>query len=132
MSDALVVQYLTSIRTNKGVKFRRQDPFAQKFRDDVIAAFEFFGKYPETFEVAIKPKWKPVDFTVRLLEADKASVPVIYEQFKSEFWDLQLSWVEGVLKTRDEWDRSMISAVKAKAAGVYVERGMETIMGKVK
>jgi exocyst complex component 3 len=132
MSDALVVQYLTSIRTNKGVKFRRQDPFPQKFRDDVVAAFEFFGKYPETFEVAIKPKWKPVDFTVRLLEADKASVPLIYEQFKSEFWDLQLSWVEGVLKTRDEWDRSMISAVKAKAAGVYVERGMETIMGKVK
>ncbi len=132
MSDALVVQYLTSIRTNKGIKFRRQDPFPQKFRDDVIAAFEFFGKYPETFEVAIKPKWKPVDFTVQLLEADKASVPIIYEQCKSEFWDLQLSWVEAVLKTRDEWDRSMISAVKAKAAGVHVERGMETIMGKVK
>ena len=132
MSDALVVQYLTAIRTNKGVKFRRQDPFPQKFREDVVAAFDFFGKYTEIFEVAIKPKWKPVDFTVQLLEADKASVPIIYERFKSEFWDLQLSWVEGVLKTRDEWDRSMISAVKAKAAGVYVERGMETIMGKVK
>jgi exocyst complex component 3 len=132
MSDALVVQYLTSIRTNKGVKFRRQDPFPQKFRDDVVAAFEFFGKYPETFEMAIKPQWRPVDFAVQLLEADKANVPVIYEQFKGQFWDLQLSWVEGVLKTRDEWDRSMISAVKAKAAGVYVERGMETIMGKVK
>ena len=56
----------------------------------------------------------------------------VYQQFKREFWDLQLSWVEGVLKTRDEWDRNMISGVKAAAAGIYVERGMETIMGKVK
>jgi exocyst complex component 3 len=132
LSDALVLQYLGALRANKGVKFRRQDPFPQKFREDVVSAWECFAKYPEAFEVAVKPKWKPVDFTVRLLEAEKAAVPVVYEQFKAEFWDLQLSWVEAVLKTRDDWDRGMIGAVKAKAAGVYVERGMETIMGKVK
>ncbi len=132
MSDALVLHYLSAIRTNKSVKFRRQDPFADKFRDDVLAAFEFFGKYPDSFNETIKPKWKVVNFTVQLLESDKARVVPVYQQFKREFWDLQLSWVEGVLKTRDEWDRSMISGVKAAAAGVYVERGMETIMGKVK
>ena len=132
MSDALLLHYLSVIRTNKGVKFRRQDPFANKFRDDVLAAFEFFGKYPDIFNESIKPKWKVVNFTVQLLESDKANVVGVYQQFKREFWDLQLSWVEGVLKTRDEWDRSMISGVKAAAAGIYVERGMETIMGKVK
>ena len=132
MSDALLLHYLSVIRTNKGVKFRRQDPFANKFRDDVLAAFEFFGKYPDIFNESIKPKWKVVNFTVQLLESDKASVVGIYQQFKQEFWDLQLSWVEGVLKARDEWDRNMISGVKAAAAGIYVERGMETIMGKVK
>jgi exocyst complex component 3 len=132
MSDALLLHYLSVIRTNKGVKFRRQDPFANKFRDDVLAAFEFFSKYPDIFNETIKPKWKVVNFTVQLLESEKASVVSVYQQFKREFWDLQLSWVEGVLKTRDEWDRNMISGVKAAAAGIYVERGMETIMGKVK
>ena len=132
MSDALIIAYLTAIRTNRGVKFRRGDPFAAKFRDDVLAAFNFFQKYPESFNETIKPKWKAVNFTVQLLEADKSSVIGVYEQFKREFWDLQLSWVEGVLKTRDEWDRNMISNVKRAAANSYAERGMETVMGKVK
>lgn len=132
MSDALLVAYLTSIRSNRSVKFRRGDPFAAKFRDDVLAAFAFFEKHPDSFNDTIKPKWKAVNFTVQLLEVEKAAVVGVYEQFKREFWDLQLSWVEAVLKTRDEWDRSMITAVKRAAAGSYAERGMETVMGKVK
>jgi exocyst complex component 3 len=132
LSDGLLVQYLTSIRTNKGVKFRRGEPFPAKFRDDVLAAFAFFEKYPDAFNETIKPKWKAVNFTVQLLEAEKAEVPAVYERFKIEFWDLQLSWVEGVLKTRDDWDRAMITAVKQAAASTYTERGMDTIMGKVK
>lgn len=132
LSDALLVNYLTSIRSNRGVKFRRGEPFAAKFRDDVVAAFAFFEKHPETFNDTIKPKWKAVNFTVQLLEADKGEVVQVYEQFKHEFWDLQLSWVEGVLKTRDEWDRTMIAGVKRAAASTYTERGMDTVMGKVK
>ena len=132
MSDALLLHYLTAVRTNKGVKFKRQDPFANKFREDVLTAFDFFGKNPDIFNETIKPKWKVVNFTVQLVESEKAMVVNVYTQFKHEFWDLQLSWVEGVLKTRDEWERSMINAVKSAAAAVHVERGMETIMGKVK
>ena len=140
MSDALVVNYLTAIRQNgKSVKFRRGDPFPAKFRDDVLTAFEFFSKASvtatgsqESFESSLKPKWRPVDYTVRLLESDRAAVPVVYEQFKSDYWDLQLSWIEAVVRTRDDCDRSLVAAVKAKAAEVQVNRGMETIMGKVK
>ena len=132
MSDALLLHYLTAVRTNKGVKFKRQDLFANKFREDVLTAFDFFGKNPDIFNETIKPKWKVVNFTVQLVESEKAMVVNVYTQFKHEFWDLQLSWVEGVLKTRDEWERSMINAVKSAAAAVHVERGMETIMGKVK
>lgn len=132
MSDALLLHYLTAIKSNKGVKFRRQDRFGDKFREDVVEAFSFFSKYPEPFNETIKPKWKAVNFAVELLATDKAGVVGVYEQFKREFWDLQLSWVEGVLKTRDDWDRSMITAVKRAAASSYTERGMETIMGKVK
>lgn len=132
LSDALLVNYLTAIRTNRGVKFRRGEPFPAKFRDDVLAAFAFFEKYPDSFNETIKPKWKAVNFTVQLLEADKSEVPAVYEQFKREYWDLQLSWVEAVLKTRDDWDRGMISSMKQKAASTYAERGMDTVMGKVK
>ncbi|KAK5056774.1 hypothetical protein LTR84_012306 [Exophiala bonariae] len=132
LSDGLLIQYLTLIRTNKGVKFRRGEPFPARFRDDVLAAFAFFEKYPDAFNETIKPKWKAVNFTVQLLEADKMEVIGVYERFKTEFWDLQLSWVEGILKTRDDWDRAMITAVKQAAASTYTERGMDTIMGKVK
>jgi hypothetical protein len=132
LSDALLVNYLTSIRTNRGVKFRRGEPFPVKFRDDVLAAFGFFEKYPDSFNETIKPKWKAVNFTVQLLEVDKSEVVAVYAQFKREFWDLQLSWVEGVLKTRDEWDRGLITAVKQAAASTYAERGLDTVMGKVK
>ncbi|KIV92305.1 hypothetical protein PV10_06757 [Exophiala mesophila] len=132
LSDTLLVSYLTAIRNNRGVKFRRGEPFPAKFRDDVLAAFAFFEKYPDAFNDTIKPKWKAVNFTVQLLEVDKMEVVGVYERFKAEFWDLQLSWVEGLLKTRDDWDRGMITAVKRAAASTYTERGMDTIMGKVK
>ena len=134
MSGALLVAYLTAIRTNRGVKFRRQDPFGQKFTDDVLAAFSFFGKYPDSFEgpIGVKETWKVVRFTADLLAADKSNVVNVYQAFKAAYWDLQLSWVEGVLKTRDDWDRSMISSVKQAAATSYAERGGETVMGKVK
>ncbi|KAL9108783.1 MAG: hypothetical protein Q9227_006440 [Pyrenula ochraceoflavens] len=133
LGDELLVSYLSAVR-NKGVKFRRMDPFAAKFREDVITAFEFFSKHDENglFNQTIKPKWKVVDYLVRLLEADKLGVVAVYEGFKLEFWDLQLSWVESVLRSRDDFERSMVNGIKAKAAEVYVERGMETIMGKVK
>lgn len=129
LADELLVRYLCCVR-NKGVKFRRTDPFTEKFKDDVLTAFEFFQKFPD-FPL-IKQKWRVVDFLVRMLEADKAGVVAVYEAFKREHWDLQMSWVESVLRSRDDYDRSMLGHVKAKASEVYVERGPETIMSKVK
>lgn len=132
IADNLLITYLTSITRNRGVKFRRQDPFSARFRDDVLAAFDFFQKQsPEVFNESIKPSWKAVNYTVQLLESEKSAVPGVYEAFKRDFWDLQLSWVEAVIKTRDEWDRNMINAVKRAAAGTYGDRGQETVMGKV-
>ncbi|PGH27285.1 hypothetical protein AJ80_00995 [Polytolypa hystricis UAMH7299] len=132
LSDELLVRYLSAIR-NRGAKFRRQDPFTDKFKDDVLTAFAFFQKFPEAFAATIKDRWRLVDFLVRLLEAEKgAGVVAVYETFKMEYWDLQLSWVEAVLRSRDDFERSMVSAVKAKAAELSVERGTETIMGKVR
>ena len=129
LADELLVRYLCSVR-NKGAKFRRSDPFTEKFKDDVLTAFEFFQKFPDF--LLIKQKWRVVDFLVRMLEADKMGVVGVYEAFKREYWDLQMSWVESVLRSRDDYDRSMLSNVKAKASEVYIEPGAETIMSKVK
>jgi len=133
LSDELLVRYLSSVR-NKSVKFRgSQDPYTDKFKDDVLTVFAFFQKYPDSFAATIKMKWRLVDWLVRLLEADKGPALVaVYENFKTEYWDLQLTWVEAVLRTRDDFERSMISATKAKAAELSVEVGIETLMSRVR
>lgn len=140
LSDELLVHYLSSVR-NKGAKFRRADAFTEKFKDDVLTAFGFFQALNTKEELTnlvsvdfatIKQKWRVVDFLVRLLEADKAGVVGVYEAFKKDYWDLQMTWVESVLRARDDFDRSMLSGVKTKASEVYIERGPETIMSKVK
>ncbi|KAI4141033.1 MAG: hypothetical protein L6R39_005537, partial [Caloplaca ligustica] len=98
LADELLVHYLSAVR-NKGAKFRRGEPFTEKFKDDVLTAFEFFsnlGAKPElggavTVDFgAIKQKWRVVDYMVRLLEADKAGVAGVYGDFKREYWDLQV------------------------------------------
>lgn len=129
LADELLVRYLCSVR-NKNAKFRRSDPFTEKLKDDVLTAFEFFQKFPE-FAI-IKEKWRVVNFLEQMLEADKGGVVLVYETFKREYWDLQMSWVESVLRSRDDFDRGMLGSVKAKASGVYIQRGQETIMSKVK
>lgn len=132
LSDELLVRYLSAIR-NRGVKFRRQDPFTEKFKDDILTVFAFFQKFPDSFQTTIKHKWRLVDWLVRLLEADKGlGVVNVYESLRTEYWDLQMSWVEAVLRSRDDFERSMINSIKARAAELNIERGLETIMSKVK
>lgn len=131
MSDALLIRYLGSIR-NKTVKFRRADPFTEKIKEDLQTAFTFFGGYPETFDL-IKDKWRIVLFFNDLLSAEKgAGVVDAFEKMKEVYWDVHIAWVEAVLRSRDDFDRAMGSAVKGKAAGMSSERGLDTIMGKVK
>lgn len=129
LADSLLIRYLLAVR-NKGAKLRRSEPFTDKFKDDVLVAFEFFGKFPD-FGL-IRGKWRVVDYLVRLLEAEKGGVGAVYEGLKGEWWDVQLSWVESVLRARDDYERGMMAGIKAKAGGIYVERGVETIMSKVR
>ncbi|KAL9124755.1 MAG: hypothetical protein Q9217_005946 [Psora testacea] len=129
LADELLVRYLLSVR-NKNAKFKRGDPFTEKFKDDVLTAFDWFGKFPNFPD--IKAKWRVVDYLVRMLEANKNDVVDVYASFKREYWDLQISWVKSALKARDDFDRAMMNTVEAKASEVYTERGMETVMGKIK
>ncbi|KAF2400270.1 exocyst complex component Sec6 [Trichodelitschia bisporula] len=129
LADEMLVRYLSAVR-NKGVKFRRTDPFVDKIKDDVLSVFSFFEKF-ETF-ANVKLKWKAIQGFVELLETEKVLVPNVYEALKVEYWDLSMGWVESVLRARDDFDRSLLNAVKAKAAAIEVQRGPETIMGKIK
>lgn len=131
LSDALLVRYLSCIH-NKGVKFRRADPFTDKIKDDVVTVFTFFGNFPDTFDL-IKDKWRVISAFGDLLSAPKGEAVVqAFENMKVQYWDVQIGWVEAVLRSRDDFDRSMLSAVKGKAASMSVDRGLETVMSKVK
>jgi exocyst complex component 3 len=131
LADELLVRYLGAVR-NKGAKFRRTDPFTDKIREDVVAAFDFFKKYPDAFEIA-KEKWRAVSNFSDLLSASKgAEVVEAYSSMKLAYWDVQFGWVEAVLKSRDDFERSMMNSVKAAAADISAERGPDTVMSKVR
>lgn len=132
LADELLIRYLSCVR-NKSAKFRRQEPFHDKLFNDVSTAFEFFTNYPSPdVGETIKQKWRVAEPFSELLLAEKTAIPEVFARFKTDYWDLQLSWVEAVLRSRDDFDRAMLNAVKSRAAQVDVVRGPETIMSKVK
>lgn len=140
LGDALLVAYLSAIRGGSNAKttpkFRRADTnrTAEKIKDDVVAVFTFFAtlQSPDAFEL-IKDKWRVVNSFENLLSAEKGA-PLVeaFQRMKAQYWDVQLAWVEAVLRARDDFDRGMLSGVKSAAAGLEVERGGETVMSKVK
>lgn len=131
-ADELLIRYLSSVR-NKGAKFRRADMFSDKLFDDLSAAFDFFDQLerPDVGEV-VKQTWRVTENFLELLTQPKEAIPDVFENFKTSYWDLQLGWVEAVLRSRDDFERSMLNAVKSRAASIVVDRGPETIMGKIK
>lgn len=131
-ADELLVRYLGSVR-NKGAKFRRSDPFQQKIFSDVETAFEFFDSLPgEGLADGIKQTWRVTEPFLELLTAPREGVADAFEGFKERYWDLQIGWVEAVLRCRDDFERGMLNDVKGRAARMEVVRGAETIMSKVK
>jgi hypothetical protein len=131
-ADELLVRYLMCVR-NKGAKFRRTDPFQDKIFNDIATAFEFFRALPNPdVSTAITQTWRVTEYFLQLLTTEKDALPDVFHDFKTRYWDLQITWVEAVLRARDDFERSMLNAVKARAAQMDVVRGPETIMGKVK
>ncbi|KAG9248181.1 exocyst complex component Sec6-domain-containing protein [Calycina marina] len=134
LTDELLRAYLGCVR-NKGAKFKRIDPFAETIARDIKTLFDFLdtNQYiSEPVNDAIREKWRVAEQFLLLIAAEKEQVPVVFADFKSMFWDLQLSWVEAVLRSRDDFDRGMLKAVKTRAAEIEVERGVETLIGKIK
>ncbi|KAH7392503.1 exocyst complex component Sec6-domain-containing protein [Pyrenochaeta sp. MPI-SDFR-AT-0127] len=131
LADELLIQYLSAVR-NKGVKFRRTDQFAAKMKDDLITAFEFFLTFGAQGQ-EIKQRWRAVEFFLKLLESDKSQVQFAFVEFKQNYRDVSIGWVEAVLRSRDDFERSMLNAVKAKAAESVADNAPDDpIMGRVK
>lgn len=131
LADELLIQYLSAVR-NKGAKFRRTDQFAAKMKDDLITAFEFFREYGQQGQ-EITERWRAVEYFLKLLESDKSRVPLAYEEFKYNYKEVHISWIEAVLRSRDDFERSMLNAVKAKAAETVADDAPDDpIMGRVK
>ncbi|KAJ2907118.1 exocyst complex component Sec6 [Zalerion maritima] len=131
-ANELLVRYLGGVH-NKGAKFKRTDPFEEQMTSDIKLAFEYFDQLPnEDLKYGIRNEWRVIQNFLALLKADKEKVADVFEDFKANYWDLQIGWVEAVLRSRDDFERSMLNSVKARAAQMDVVRGGETIMGKVK
>ncbi|GAO17481.1 hypothetical protein UVI_02000630 [Ustilaginoidea virens] len=131
-ADELLIRYLSAVR-NKGARFRRQDPFRDKLFNDIATAFDYFGALPNPHVGrSIKDTWRVTEPFLALLSCDRDAVADEYAAFKTAYWDLHLSWVEAVLRARDDFERGMLNAVKARAAQLQVARGPDTVMGKVK
>lgn len=130
-ADELLSRYLMSVR-NKGAKFKRSEPYKDKIFDDVNTAFVYFDKIEPGLGNSLKDKWRVTEPFLELLSVEKEAVPDVFERMKRTYPDTSIGWVEAVLRSRDDFERSMLNAVKARAATIEVERGIETIMAKVK
>lgn len=102
MAKQLLVSYLRSVR-NKNVKFRRHDAFEDRIREDIEEAFALFRPYPNSFQ-DIREQWRAVSVMDQLLQCDKSAIAAEYESILETYWDVKISWVEAVLRTRDDLD----------------------------
>jgi len=134
LTDQLLKGYLCGVR-NKGARFKRIDPYAETLARDIGILFEFLDTcqhISEGVNESIRDKWRVAEQFLNLIQVPKDEVPDIFAGFKEIYWDLQLSWVEAVLRARDDFDRSLLKSVKTRAAEIDIERGDETFMGKIK
>lgn len=102
MAKRLLGEYLSAVR-NRGAKYRRQDPFTDRVRQDLQDVFKLFGSYPDAFQ-EIKDSWRAVNGMVQLLECEKGDIPREFEQMLADYPDIKIGWVESVLRAREDID----------------------------
>ena len=125
LSEQTCVVYLSGVN-NKGAKFR-QNEAAGQIRSDVQTAFVFLSEYIDRGEV--KNVWSVLEQFLTLICTDKDALPEKYADFKEAYWDLPMSWVETVIKCREDKTRDMLESVRQRAG--YMPRGQEpTIMAR--
>lgn len=125
LAEKTCVSYLAAVH-NKGAKFRSAEAVEQ-IRADVRQCFEFYTEYMDRNET--KGVLHVIEYFLRLISTNKEGLPQVYEEFKNAYWDLPMSWVETVLKCREDKTRDMVEQVKNKQT--YMPRGSDpTLMSR--
>lgn len=125
LSEQTCITYLSGVY-NKGAKFRIGEAVSQ-IRADVALAYRFFTEFIDSGEV--RSVWTVLEQFLAMISTEKDALPERYEDFKTAYWDLPLSWVEAVVKCREDKTRDMLEGVKSR--NVYTPRGQEpTIMSR--
>jgi hypothetical protein len=113
---------------NRGAKFRASEAAAQ-IRSDVAVGYGFLTEFIDRGEV--KGVWTVLEHFLALICSEKPLLGEKYDAFKQSYWDLPITWVEAVIKCRDDKSKDMLEVVRSR--GTYVPRGGEsTIMSRLK
>ncbi|RPA88975.1 exocyst complex component Sec6 [Choiromyces venosus 120613-1] len=125
LSEKTCVAYLSGVH-NKGAKFRSSEAAAQ-IRADVAVGYGFLTEFIDRGEV--KGVWTVLEHFLALICSEKPLLGEKYDAFKQSYWDLPSTWVEAVIKCRDDKSKDMLEIVRSR--GTYVPRGGEsTIMSR--
>lgn len=126
LSAKLCIAYLSGV-WNKNAKFRTNEA-ATQIHADVKVGFNFMAEHADWNDV--RAVWSVLEHFVALICADKEDIGEKYAAFKEAYWDLPMSWVEQVLKCREEGTRGLLEECKKRDG--YSQRGQEpTIMARV-
>ena len=136
LAKKLLQAYMGAVR-NRGAKFRRQDPYNERLKDDISTAFKFFERFRDAFD-DIKREWRVLEAVIMLVETDKHALTGEFSAFVQEYWDVKVGWVEALLKTRDDIDwgplgdgKTIMKGIRAEAAELRAQGREETIMADV-
>lgn len=126
LSERTCAAYLGAVR-NKGAKFRLA-PASDQIRADVSVAYAFLSEYIDRADV--KAVWVTLEHFLQLMTAPKEEIGDTFDQFKEAYWDLPMTWVEVVLKCREDKTKDLLEIIRAR--NTYTTRGGEpTIMSRL-
>lgn len=114
MLDAFLVAYLTALANATKL---RMPAAANRIRDDVSLAFQFFSSVKPAKD--LERYFEVVELVLALLEASKSLAFLSFWEF-AKIHGPNVNFVEGLMKARDDLDRTAVSEV------------MESVRRKVK
>ena len=141
VSQQLLIAYLSAVH-NRNIKVSRLDAFESQVKDDVQTAFKFFENF-EAFQTVegvpgIKDKWRVVSAMLSLIQCDKHVIQATFRDFLQDYWDVKLTWVEALLRMRQDIDwgplgegKSIMKGLRQEAAELRVEHNVGTVMAEV-
>jgi len=128
--DSFLVTYLTALANTSKLKM----PAAtERIKDDISEVFSFFTTFRPANE--LEQYFEVVEMVLSLLEASKSLVFLSYWSF-AKVHGPNIAFVEGLMKARDDLDRSSVNEVMESVKRKVKDEGLTdppepTIMKKI-